>query len=72
MNICNTIVLVCEDLPGLVLDHELHVLDTLAPGANLLSHGHQLLSVQNPGLDPGQHDALLNLGTDKQHYTVLF
>merc|ERR1719232_414461 len=52
---------VCEDLPGLVLDHELHVLDTLAPGANLLSHGHQLLSVQNTGLDPGQHDALLNL-----------
>merc|ERR1719232_1835711 len=52
---------VCEDLPGLVLDHELHVLDTLAPGANLLSHGDQLLSVQNTGLDPGQHDTLLNL-----------
>merc|ERR1719232_953227 len=52
---------VCEDLPGLVLDHELHVLDTLTPGANLLSHGDQLLSVQNSGLDPGQHDVLLNL-----------
>merc|ERR1719232_1883398 len=57
----NSVHSVGEDLPGLVLDHELHVLDTLAPGANLLSHGDQLLSVQNTGLDPGQHDALLNL-----------
>ena len=53
--------LIGENLSRLVLNHHLHVLDTLAPGADLVAHGCQLLSVKNSWLHPGQHDTLINL-----------
>ena len=50
-----------EDLPCLVINHELHALDALAPALYLPGHALNLLPVQHPGLHPGQHHAPLHL-----------
>ena len=47
-----------EDLAGPGLDGQLHGLDALAPAADLVGHGDQLLPVQHPRLHPRQHHAL--------------
>ena len=58
---CDVITSVGENFPRLVIYHELHALDTLAPALYLQGHPLHLLPVQHPGLHPGQHHALLHL-----------
>jgi hypothetical protein len=43
-----------EDLPGLVLDEQLHGVDRLGPGVDLGHHHLDLVPVQDAGLHPGQ------------------